>query len=523
MGKKRRIRIKKNSEEKQGHNLDDKPRNTSRDLEMDIDMNMDDIINSLHSGILHQIIPLLLHKWNHQEEEHDLDNITTKIADNMDPNDFISRLPNNILNRIISLLPFESAVRTTFLSTQWKGLWKEALLTLVRDATMEDAVTAISSFLDDFDTQHRPRNKWGFKFKFGHGRVLLASIAPNNSLQLDFSAGKQEYARPFDWSLKLNLSSCNSCTYRSTPYIFNWIPEEYGVLHTAQPFLEEIKVKSLYLVSVSYPFIEAISSMVLNFSFLRSLTIAKRKGLRSLRIKEARGLYKLVVLDCPQLESLYFHGSCLRSFQYRGRLISFKFEVSSSYDGPSMSFCYQSPYKFHLTDAMLDFRQGPPIYDGINCDGLKSIIECIKDVESLTLCRWVFEPLISYMLPSLRSDLEFRLRWLRELWWPIDPKSYTWRSTKVLSTKVSRLGKLDNLKLLKLEGFANENMEIFFAKRLKPLFKVKAVLILAKSKGGCLRRLVKAPELEKEGKYPYMFKEVKSFHGKHPDHVHMKV
>ncbi|XVF75387.1 hypothetical protein PTKIN_Ptkin13bG0184300 [Pterospermum kingtungense] len=417
---------------------------------------------------------------------------------NMDPNDFISRLPNNVLYCIISLLPFESTVRTTLLSTHWKDLWKEALLTL-----------------------------------------------------LDFSAGTQECARPFDWSLKLNLSSC-SCTYWSSPYIYNWIPgEEYGPWHTQQPSFGEIQVKSLYLVSVGYPFIEAVSSMVSNFHFLRSLTISNYKGLRSLQIKEARGLDNLVVLDCPQLESLWFHGSCLRSFQYRGRLISFKFEVSSSYDGPSKSFCYQSPYKFHLTDAMLDFRQGPPIYSGINCDGLKSIIECIKEVESQTLCRWVFEPLISYMLPSLRSDLEFRLQWLRELWWidcsmerdsvnslfsflklcpsferlyvTIDPESYSWRSTKMLSTKVNKLGKLNNLKLLKLEGFANEKTEISFAKRLKPLFKVKAVLILAKSKWGCLRRLVKALELEKEGKYPYMLKEVKSFHGKHPDHVHMKV
>lgn len=104
----------------------------------------------------------------------------------------------------------------------------------------------------------------------------------------------------------------------------------------------------------------------------------------------------------------------------------------------------------------------------------------------------------------------------------IDPESYNFKSTKKLAAKLNRLEKLDDLKLLKLEGFANENMEIFLVKRLKPLFRMRP-LILAKSNGACLRRLVKAPELEEEGKYPYKFKEVKSFHEKHPDHLHMKV
>ncbi|XVF75389.1 hypothetical protein PTKIN_Ptkin13bG0184500 [Pterospermum kingtungense] len=467
----------------------------------------------------------------------------------MDPNDFISRLPNNILYCIISLLPFESAVRTTFVSTHWKDLWKEALLTLVRDVTMEDAVTAISSFLENFNIHHKPRNKWGFKFEFGHGRVLLVTIAPNNTLQLDFSAGTQEYARPFDWSLKLNLSSCR---YWPPPLItFGWTPEENHLLHSQKPSFKAVKVKSLYLVSVSSHSIEAVSSMVSNFPFLRSLTIAKCNGLRSLQIKEARGLQKLVVLDCPQLESLCFHGSCLTSFQYRGRLVSLEFEVSSSNDCPSKPFWRLSPNKFQLNDAMLDFRQGPPIYNSINCDDLKSILENIKGGKSLTFCRWVFEPLVSYMVPSLGSEFKLRLYGLRELWWidcsmerhnvnsllsflklcpflerlyvTIDPECYTRRSAKRFSARLNRLGKLDDLKLLKLEGFTNENMEMFLVKRLRPLFRLKAVLIVAKSKGACLRRLVKAPELEKEGKYPYTFKEVKSFHEKHPDHVHMKV
>lgn len=86
---------------------------------------------------------------------------------NLDANDFISRLPNNILYQIISLLPFRSAVRTTFLSTQWKDLWKEIVLDSVHDVTMERVVVIIFRFLNDFAEQHGPRNKWGFRINFG--------------------------------------------------------------------------------------------------------------------------------------------------------------------------------------------------------------------------------------------------------------------------------------------------------------------------------------------------------------------
>ncbi|EOY18186.1 F-box family protein, putative [Theobroma cacao] len=439
-------------------------------------------------------------KSNQLKQGHDPDgNIPRNTASNLDPNDFISRLPDNILYHIISSLPFQSAVRTTFLSTQWKDLWKEALLTSVRDVIMEDAVTAISSFVDDFE-QDRPRNEGGVKFELGHGRVFLAAIPPNNSLQLDFSAGKQEFPRPFDWLLKLNLAP--RCHWPSRWYGLGWMLEE--------PSCNTKKLKSLYLISVSYPSKEAVSSMVSSFPFLESLTIAKCNGLRSLQIKDARELLKLVVLDCPQLESVRFEGSNLTSFQYRGRLVLFESELSSNDDRPIFPNWSLSPFKFQLNDAMLDFRQGPPIYNGINGDCFRLILESIKNVNSLTLCRWVFEALISLVLSSLSRDSEFRLYGLTELWWidysmdrdnfnslliflklcpclerlylTIDPESYNMGSTKQRSSKVNGLRKLNHLKLLKLEGFANGNKEILFAKRLRPFFRMKPV-ILAKSKG----------------------------------------
>ena len=73
--------------------------------------------------------------------------------------DMISSLPTDILCRIISFLPFESAVQTSLPSIRWKNLWKIAL---VKDGIKQEAVFATLNFLNDFPQFHQPRNNWGF-------------------------------------------------------------------------------------------------------------------------------------------------------------------------------------------------------------------------------------------------------------------------------------------------------------------------------------------------------------------------
>ncbi|GMI83404.1 hypothetical protein like AT2G39490 [Hibiscus trionum] len=427
---------------------------------------------------------------------------------NMGPDDFITRLPDHILHHIISLLPFESAVGTCFLSTQWKHLWREALLDSVHDViTMEAAIKAIQSFLDGFDANHRPRNKWGFVFEFNHGRaVLVACVSSNGALQLDFSAGKQEHPRPFDLLLDLeqNPASHNHYSHR---YGFRWWREENHPWQTKQPSLNTMRVKSLYLISVSHLSNMAVSSLVPNLPYLESLTISKCNGLQSLEIKEAKGLRKLVVLDCANLQSLSFEASCLKSFRYRGNLVSFR------------------------------------CADKYKC--FNSILRSINVVESLTICRWFYE-----MSVCSSPDPEFCLSELQELWWidcsieresinallcflklcpclerlyvTIDPKCYKLPSTEKFSALVIP-DKLEYLEAVKLEGFADKEKEILMARRLIPLFGEKNPVIISKSHGKRLKHLVKVAKLEKKGKYPYKFKVVENVDENFPDHVHMNI
>ncbi|KAG8493228.1 hypothetical protein CXB51_010556 [Gossypium anomalum] len=538
MGKKRRS--KKINQEKQRHDSDDNnnPTTTSSSRYLDI--------SSLDDDVLHHIIPSLFHIWKYDGEKS-YNHFNIPKSNKMDPNDYISHYPDNILRHIISFLPFESAVRTSFLSTHWKRLWKEALLEPVHDViTMEAATKVIQSFVDDYDTHYRPRNKWGFRFEFSHGRgKFVASISSKDALQLDFSDDKQKLPRPFDLFLKPNLAWTN---HLSPPYMWFdwWRHEENHPLQTQQTSSNTKKIKSLYLISVSQLSNMAVSSL----------------------IKETQGLHKLVVLDCPHLQSLSFE-----VFQIQRPLSFLSFELyrkCNSSGGFHIRDC-----GLYQEDAMLDLRQGPlaewtwdfkasfsPYYHFLDlerndCECAKkykcfdSILRTINGFRSLTICRWFFETSMCMKLPFSSRDPLFCLGKLKELWWidcsmqresinaflcflklrpnlerlyiTIDPKCYDMPSTGKFSTLVIVPGKLNDLKTVKLEGFADEEKEIFMARRLLPLFGDNNPIITSKSKGKNLKHLVKVAKLEKKGKYPYKFKVVENVDENFSDHVHMNL
>ncbi|TYI62636.1 hypothetical protein E1A91_D10G259800v1 [Gossypium mustelinum] len=428
--------------------------------------------------------------------------------------DFISSLPDGLLFHIISLLPFESAIQTIFLSTRWRYLWN---LPLVQHGTKEDVPSAVSGFIANFDEHNPTRNTRRFRFHFGEYGLLSAILAPNNKLHLHFSAENMQNPTHFSWQIELNNPQ-NLSDHQPTPCTFF--------------------VKTLNLTSVNHLSSEAVSCMVSKFGLLENLNIIGCHGLESISIDSDTKLLSLTIFDCPHLKSLHIRSYKLRTFLYRGKFPWFLPE-----------------FHFNLGNAMLDSRQGPAFNTFKICD-FDRVLLTIKNSEILTLCKWTFEALIC---PSLSSFFQFYK--LKELWWidnyskgfyncdalitfvklcpslellfvTIDHNSYVMPNATKCSKQVRRCTTLQHLKVVKLEGFDNQDNEILLIERLRDIIAIEP-LILSTSDGICLRNLIRVPShdshhpkvshsLVSQEMYSYKFVQLKhNINQLCPKHGHM--
>ncbi|KAJ1435515.1 Leucine-rich repeat domain superfamily [Sesbania bispinosa] len=363
-------------------------------------------------------------------------------------------------------------METILLSTRWRDLWNAAL---VRYGTAEDITDVVAGFLTRFEELDPLKHPRRLQFHFADEEsVVMATIANNSKLLLDFSPWKKDLIEIMHYELQFNLNN-KQISYHPFTSTFS------------------VKIKTLYLKSIRYLTSEVASTIVSNLEHLENLVIISCSGLQCLSIDSKSELQKLTILDCLQLESLNLKTSKLKSFRYCG---------------PLPWICPE--YHFNLSDAMLDFRQGP------SCSNFKTkdfdaTLLTIKNSQVLTLCKWTFEDLIWPSISPLSGSFKFYK--LRELWWidsykdgysmdalfsflkfcpaleklsvTIDPESYSSGRFNSCLMQATKCTELEHLKVIRFIGFTSRKDEISLAKCLIHLMKGKPPKINT-SDGSCL-------------------------------------
>ncbi|XP_022764547.1 F-box protein At2g39490-like [Durio zibethinus] len=374
--------------------------------------------------------------------------------------DFISRLQDDILCHILSLVPCRCAVQTSLLSSRWRYVWRKSI---EFQGTIDDISEVITLLLDRFDKLSSDRK---IRFHFGEGSIL--ATFKDEELHLNFCYEGQETFSHFDWSLELN------------PKI---------------PVCERAScMKVLHLKSVNKMTREIVSSVISKFQFLENLQISECKGLQSLYIEAGSRFQSLIILDCLQLNEIYVFAHNLKKLVFQGQL--------------PWIWLYYSP---HLENAILDFRNGPG-YNPFACENLLSLLLAVKNVKTLTISGWLFRVPISKWLSSAgaiweRKDFLFnnlmKLCWidssmenhsiatlisvlkicpsLEKLFINVDPSNYCSPSKGEYSfwieysNRVASTTTLDHLTVVKLKGSLGQEDKILLTKLLVKVASVELI------------------------------------------------
>ncbi|KAK1615570.1 hypothetical protein QYE76_021087 [Lolium multiflorum] len=228
-------------------------------------------------------------------------------ADDDDNNaDRVSHLPDDLLRRVVSLLPAKDGARTTALSSRWRHLWRSTPLLLVD-----------THLLPGGDAELRP------------ARAGAASRAVTNAV----SAALESHPGPFPFASltcsfmdltvtdRRQLARC--CASLRRLCIGAWVfPDTATVPRGAAfPNLREVLLGCTIIQDKDLEFVLAVSPVLEMLAVVGSQTqLHARLASRSLRCAQfcLSILEEVAVLDAPSLERLFLW----RNFSQRRRRVS---------------------------------------------------------------------------------------------------------------------------------------------------------------------------------------------------------
>ncbi|KAI3695870.1 hypothetical protein L1987_78873 [Smallanthus sonchifolius] len=413
--------------------------------------------------------------------------------------DYITKLPDDVLRRILLIHPLDSgsnalALLTGFLDRPW--------ITIVK---VQDFESTLGDFIVNFHKRNPLKMPRKLEFHLSKDLIITASIGLNKKLNLDFSKGNQEFPRQLGWEVMLKTMGSTYLSRRS------------------------FSIKTLKITSVNYLSLELVSSLISKFRNVKSLIIEKCGGLRRLRVEGAK-LTNLSVLDCVDLKSVYVKASELKSFRYSGFICGFSFNYKMSLEhvkldikGPGFNQLNRGLY-----NPLIDIRG--PWFNHLNHRLYNPLLQEIPNVNTLTLHGWMFKEVFGPFLSSKPYKKHFKFSNLEDLCWidscmedhninalfgfltfcnslkrlfiSIDTRSNSKPCVDEHKGTVKfQKGRLRNLKVVKVKGFRKEVDLMLFKEHLMEEFNVEPRMIEVRN-GMHERRLIRIPRREAADKVP---------------------
>ncbi|KAL6998303.1 hypothetical protein U1Q18_008429, partial [Sarracenia purpurea var. burkii] len=275
-------------------------------------------------------------------------------------------LPPEILRRIVSLIPLKDAVRTSVLSTAWRGLWtpfrvesnfdSNQITGGESDVKLNQIVGLLLKSCDYSELR---------KFRLGgfnsdnkeEDLIFSAAKGAGKELHLDFSRGEKQMNQIItaNFNLILDQSCASSCKFPDNQ------TAKFSFLRT------------MHLISVNRLAGDLVSALFSNCRLLEILKLEKCTGIQNINVKASNSLKAFAMADCPNTASIAISAPNLESFRYRGALPLIQIKSSP-----------------RLVDVTLDLREGLG-NNGFDCEDCLDLLASLKNIEILTISGWFLE------------------------------------------------------------------------------------------------------------------------------------